>query len=140
MNKQPHRVRLQLPDSNGVVLESVCALCHDGIDGIVCPICSRMFCTEPCFGVHLNARDAIETVAIDVFLASSSGQKLVEDFIAEYDATDENDKIDDDIDWPHVKHCMNCRETLRPIAIEAALLAAMPPDMRDQRKEKPSGG
>ena len=55
------RIRWELPDGAGVVLEELCALCDTpivpGAPGTICPVCERVFCVEPCFGVHLIARD-----------------------------------------------------------------------------------
>jgi len=54
-------VRLELPDGHGVVLGAVCTLCAAPVDnGAMCKICDRVFCAEPCYGVHLVARDSAD--------------------------------------------------------------------------------
>jgi len=73
MTDQPFRVRHVLPDGHGVVLGEVCALCEETLDGgIVCEVCDRVFCAEPCYGVHLIARDAADADADEVFAAQAA--------------------------------------------------------------------
>ncbi len=111
MSHQPHRVRLELPDGGGVVLEPVCALCNDvAPDTIHCPICSRVFCAEGCFEVHLNARDAGDsTEAFDKFLVSPEAQpfrQMIEEC------------SEHKVDWQHSRDCPNCRPELQAMLAE----------------------
>ncbi len=110
--KQPHRVRLELPDGGGVVLEPVCAFCHEDGDSILCPICDRLFCFEGCcFEVHLNARDSLDAPeAIRAFLRTPTAHALLEQAFA-----GAGDKT---IDWRHGLTCENCNAELRDIIVE----------------------
>jgi uncharacterized Zn finger protein (UPF0148 family) len=76
--KQPHHVRFELPNGQGVVLAASCALCEAPVDGgIVCPVCDRVLCAEPCYGVHLIARDAADADADEV-LAKIAARTTIE--------------------------------------------------------------
>jgi len=113
--KQPTRVRLELPDGGGVIIEDVCALCHESVDSIRCPICQRLFCAELCYGVHLNARDEFDTEeAIDAFLHSPLGRKLVEEAFR-----------DVEVDWKHARECSNCNHELHLGLVDALTQAAV---------------
>lgn len=80
--KHPHAVRYELPNGGGVLLEPVCALCGDPMrsvadlmtitdqrlrphdwhrGGIKCSVCDRSFCADPCYSVHLSARDRFDS-------------------------------------------------------------------------------
>ena len=54
---------LELANGGGVwARNGLCALCREEHDdtSFTCPICRRSFCAEPCFDVHLIARDALD--------------------------------------------------------------------------------
>lgn len=125
--KHPHRVRAELPAGGGVLVELVCALCHDAhASSITCPICQRLFCIEGCFEVHLNARDAYESdAAIDQFMMSPAG-KAFRDLI-------ENADEDGVVDWQHVRSCEDCGAETRETLIET--IFEWLHDVRQERKQ-----
>ena len=100
--EQPNRVRFELADGGGVILEAVCALCRDPIvdgDEMPCPICRRVFCINACFGVHLRARDALDSnYAVETFLKSSVGATFLEEAFKDVK----------DADWRHALTCSDC--------------------------------
>lgn len=107
--KQPQRVRYELP-GGGVVLENVCAMCREGADGIICPICNRLFCAEVCFGVHLVARDEHDSdTAIESFLASPIGEPF-------RNMVEENSE--GKVDWHHARSCDDCSHEIRETLFE----------------------
>jgi hypothetical protein len=100
-------------------LEDVCALCKDTLtDSVTCPICARMLCLDPCFEVHLHARDAFESRdAIDRFLASPNGQPFRD--LVDVHIKAHNEKA---VDWTHARDCDDCgafvHETLMYVLVE----------------------
>lgn len=79
MTKQSHRVRYELANGGGVVLEELCALCQEPTsNSILCPVCGRLFCAEACYGVHLIARDELdpEEALAKIFTPEALGKKI----------------------------------------------------------------
>jgi hypothetical protein len=111
---QPHRVVGELANGQGVILEPVCVLCGEVNEAIACPICTRVFCVELCFGVHFTARDSLDAPdRIDVFLRTQTAHELL-------DATITDEKLD----WRHGLTCDNCRPSLREMVTEALVTGA----------------
>lgn len=111
---QPHRVVAELANGQGVILEPVCVLCGEANEAIACPVCTRVFCVELCFGVHFTARDAFDAPdRIDAFLRTKTAHELL-------DATITDEKID----WRHGLTCDNCRPGLREMVMEALVTGA----------------
>lgn len=114
--KHPHRVRAELP-SGGVLLEPVCALCHEVNDAVSCPICDRLFCVEACFEVHLNARDSYDSEdAIRTFLRTPEAHALLSTAFA--DVKKENGEP---VDWRHALTCEDCNADLRDTIVRLLL-------------------
>jgi hypothetical protein len=69
----PRHIRWELPDGGGVVLSTICAFCEEPPDSctVVCPICQRTLCAEPCFHAHLVARDAADADADPLLLEAA---------------------------------------------------------------------
>jgi hypothetical protein len=122
---QPQRVRFELANGGGVLLENVCALCRDPMaDGadMPCPICRRSFCIETCFGVHLRARDALDSnYEVEAFMKSSNGMTFLEEAFK---------VVDDDVDWRHALTCRDCGPELT-----AAVLRLLPEIVQRAVKE-----
>lgn len=111
---QPHRVVAELANGQGVILEPVCVLCGEANEAIACPVCTRVFCVELCFGVHFQARDAFDAPdRIDAFLRTKTAHDLL-------DATITDEKMD----WRHGLTCDNCRPALREMVMEALVTGA----------------
>jgi hypothetical protein len=131
VSHQPHRLRLELP-GGGVVLEPVCALCEDVTSAsVTCPICDRMFCLEPCFEVHLHARDAFESRdAIERFLASPDGQpfrSLVEEHVITHGAKP--------VDWAHARDCDDCRSFVHEVLMHVLVEALQDAELQECERE-----
>jgi hypothetical protein len=125
MSQQPHRVRFELPNGGGVVLEIVCALCREtpSTDTICCPICDRVFCAEACFEVHLNARDALDSNdAFDRFVMSPEAAPFREVI---------EEESEHKVDWQHTRDCPNCRPEM-----QAMLSALLVDAFRDAAQEE----
>lgn len=106
---QPHRVVAELTDGKGVLLEPVCVLCGEANEAIACPVCTRVFCIELCFGVHFQARDSFDAPDhIDAFLRTPAAHALL-------DATLQ----DKNVDWRHGLACDNCRPAVRELVLVA---------------------
>lgn len=111
---QPYHVVAELPDGNGVWIEEACVLCGEANPAIACPICTRVFCVELCFGVHFQARDAFDAPdRVDTFLRTKTAHDLL-------DATINDEKLD----WRHGLTCENCRPDLRDMVTRALVTGA----------------
>jgi len=111
---QPHRVIGELANGQGVILEPLCALCGEANEAIECPVCSRVFCVELCFGVHFQARDSFDAPdRVDLFLRTKTAHDLL-------DATITDEKLD----WRHGLTCENCRPDLRNMVMQALVTGA----------------
>ncbi len=108
---QPHRIVAELADGKGVIVEPVCVLCEEANEAIACPVCSRVFCVELCFGVHFQARDSFDAPdRIDAFLRTKTAHDLLDASLQ-----------DKDVDWRHGLTCENCRPDLRELAVIALI-------------------
>lgn len=115
--KHPHRVRDELPNGGGVLLEPLCALCREATDAITCPICERLFCLDGCFEVHFNARDKYDSEeAVRAFLRTSTAHAMLS--AAFQDRKKENGEP---VDWRHGLTCEDCNAELRDLVVELLL-------------------
>lgn len=114
MSKNPYHIIAELPENAGIWVEPVCELCGEVNQAINCPVCSRTFCIELCFGVHFNARDTHDAAdKIDAFLRTPKAHELLDTMLR-----------DQDCDWRHGLSCDNCRNDLREVLVHVLVDAA----------------